>query len=166
MHGNRDFLLGKQFAELAGWTHLFEPAFIELGNEQIMLAHGDRYCTKDKSHQRFRILTRNKLFSALFLCLPLKYRNQMVNKVREMSFNSQNKTTEQMDVVPDAVIKHMKQFKIRTLIHGHTHKPGVTSYEENSLELTRYVLSDWDDTPLILCYNNTKGFYFDRFGVI
>ena len=48
----------------------------------MMLVHGDRYCTKDKAHQRFRFLTRNKLFTSLFLSLPLRYRERLVNKVR------------------------------------------------------------------------------------
>ena len=72
MHGNRDFLLGKTFAQLAGWTVLAEPTIIQFGEEKILLVHGDRYCTKDMAHQRFRKLTRNRLFSFLFLNIPLK----------------------------------------------------------------------------------------------
>lgn len=160
MHGNRDFLLGKKYAQLAGWTTLPEPTLIELGGEQILLVHGDRYCTKDRGHQRLRILTRNRLFTMLFLSCSLKFREQLVNKVRTISANKQNKPVEEMDVVADAVIEHMSKFQISTLIHGHTHRPGITKYDKGSKELTRFVLSDWDDTPQLLCYDNTKGFYF------
>ncbi len=160
MHGNRDFLLGNTFAHHAGWKVLSEPAVITLGKETVMLAHGDRYCTKDKAHQRFRFLTRNKLFTLLFLSLPLKYRERLVGKVRALSLNNPAKSMEEMDVVPEAVIKHLSQHKITTLIHGHTHKPGVTLYNKNAQELKRYVLSDWDDNPQLLCYHNTKGIYF------
>lgn len=159
MHGNRDFLLGKHFASLAGWTVISEPRLIKLGAENILLVHGDRYCTKDWSHQRFRQLTRNRLFTTLFLKLPLKYRQKLVKEVRERSM-SFSKTMVEMDVVADSVIKHMNKYQIITLIHGHTHKPGVTEYQDGSQLLRRYVLSDWDDTPQILCYHNTKGFYF------
>lgn len=160
MHGNRDFLLGKSFAKLAGWTILPEPTVIQLGQEKILLVHGDRYCTKDRAHQRFRLLTRNKLFSTLFLSLPLKYRKRLVNQVRYHSQMNQNKSMEEMDVVSDAVIKHMLYSQVTQLIHGHTHKPGVISYQHKGQKLTRYVLSDWDDKPLLLCYDNTKGLYF------
>ena len=34
--------------------------------------------------------------------------------------------------------------------------------KENSKIYYQYVLSDWDDKPQILCYDNTKGFYFVR----
>lgn len=157
MHGNRDFLLGSTFAKLAGWTILVEPTVILLGKQKVLLAHGDRYCIHDKAHQRFRILTRNRLFTTLFLMLPLKYRDRLVNKVREFSQENQYKSEQQMDVVASAVIKHMLHYKVDTLIHGHTHKPGLTSYNHSGSELKRYVLSDWDDKPTVLCYYYTKG---------
>lgn len=162
MHGNRDFLLGKVFAQLAGWNMLSEPTLIKLGEEQVLLVHGDRYCTKDTAHQRFRLLTRNRIFTSLFLMLPLGMRERMVNKVRTISLGNQNKSMEQMDVVSESVLQHMAAQHVRTLIHGHTHKPGLTQYTQDNKKLARYVLSDWDDTPQILCYDNTKGFYFTQ----
>lgn len=160
MHGNRDFLLGKSFAQLAGWSILTEPTIIHLDKEKIMLVHGDRYCTKDQAHQRFRRLTRNKIFPVLFLSLSLKYRERLVNQVRSRSQNNVSKTTEQMDVVAESVIQHMQEHGVTQLIHGHTHKSGLTTYTVNQEQLERYVLSDWDDSPNLLCYDNTKGFYF------
>jgi UDP-2,3-diacylglucosamine hydrolase len=160
MPGNRDFLLGKTFAHLAGWTPLSEPTVIELGEEKTLLMHGDSYCTKDLSHQRFRRLTRNKLFKNLFLSVPLKYRERLVSQVRYRSENH-HKSIEEMDVVKETVIQHMSYFQVTQLIHGHTHKQGLTLYQTNLTELKRYVLSDWDDKPQLLCYHNTKGLYFD-----
>jgi UDP-2,3-diacylglucosamine hydrolase len=162
LHGNRDFLLGQEFADIAGWNILTEPAIINLGEEKVMLVHGDRYCTKDKAHQRFRFLTRNRWFSKLFLSLPLAYRERLVNKVRTLSAENQTKTAEEMDVVPDSVCKHMLQQKVSILIHGHTHKPGLTQYKYDSINLKRYVLSDWDDSPNLLCYDNTIGIHFTQ----
>ena len=162
MHGNRDFLLSNNFAKLAGWTILPEPSVIELGEEKVLLVHGDHYCIKDKSHQRFRKLTRNSLFSWLFLCLPLSFRLKMVDKVRQISKNSQYKTMEQMDVNTDSVLRHMDKMKVTTLIHGHTHKPGHNTYTYNNQKFQRWVLSDWDDMPLLLCYHNTNEYKFDQ----
>jgi UDP-2,3-diacylglucosamine hydrolase len=161
MPGNRDFLLGKTFADLAGWDILAEPALINLGEEKVMLAHGDRYCTLDVSHQALRLLTRNDFFITLFLKLPLIYRKGLVNKIRTRSQNNY-KTAEKMDVVEKVVVNHMQQYQITKLIHGHTHKPGLSCHKINSLEYMRYVLSDWDDRPQILCYDNTKGIHFNQ----
>lgn len=163
MHGNRDFLLGEQFAACAGWTVLTEPSLIYLGEQQILLAHGDRYCTKDRSHQRFRKLTRTPLFSKLFLKLPLSLRNRLVHKVRTISQNGPSKTKEALDVVMDSVNKELSFYKVNTLIHGHTHKPGLVEYTRQGEQIQRYILSDWDDSPQLLCYDSTKGLYFARY---
>lgn len=160
MPGNRDFLLGSEFAHHAGWKVLPDPSLIYLGKEEVMLAHGDVYCTLDKAHQRFRRLTRNKLFLTLFLSLPLSFRQSLVNKVRSISQNKVSQSKEK-DVAAESVIQAMSHYKVTTLIHGHTHKPGLIQYK--SEELKRYVLSDWDDIPQLLCYDNTKGFYFTQY---
>lgn len=162
MHGNRDFLLGSAFAKAVGWEMLTEPTLIQLGPERILLAHGDRYCTKDRSHQRFRKLTRNKLFPALFLMLPLDWRKRLVDEVRSQSAKNQTKTRQDMDVVPESFLSEMQAQQTRVLIHGHTHRYGQTTYNVGGEEKRRYVLSDWDDIPELLCYDNTRGLYFTR----
>ncbi|HAU4062188.1 TPA: UDP-2,3-diacylglucosamine diphosphatase [Legionella pneumophila] len=165
MTGNRDFLLGSLFAKRTGWKILTEPTVITLGNHKILLVHGDRYCTNDRSHQRFRLLTRNRWFSFLFLRLPLSFRKRLVNGVRKISLKNHHKSIEQMDIVTEAAIRHMSENNTEILINGHTHKPGITNYTYEEKILTRYVLSDWDDIPKLLCYDNTKGFYFTQYDI-
>ncbi|KTC86715.1 UDP-2,3-diacylglucosamine diphosphatase [Legionella brunensis] len=177
LHGNRDFLLGKKFADLAGMTILSEPAIltfdsdirplskhaaVELQKKSIMLAHGDRYCTLDKAHQRFRRLTRNRWFAKIFLCLPFSLRNKIVNKVRQHSQTNRTKTAIEMDVVVESMLQHMLKQHINILVHGHTHKPGLINYQYNNSIYQQYVLSDWDESPSLLCYDNTNGFNFIR----
>jgi UDP-2,3-diacylglucosamine hydrolase len=162
MHGNRDFLLGNHFAELAGMTILSEPSVITLQEEKVLLVHGDRYCTQDKAHQWLRRLTRNALFSLFFLKLPFKFRSGLVNKVRAHSQMNRMKPVESMGIVNDVMIKHMQQMQVTTLIHGHIHKPGLTHHCDNQKDYRQYVLSDWDDNPELLCYDKTNGFYFNR----
>lgn len=160
MAGNRDFLLGKRFGKCAGAKLLPEPTVITLGGRPILLVHGDRYCTLDRSHQRFRALTRNRLFKRLFLLLPLSWRSRIVGQVRKKSQNNRSKPAAIMDVVAADCIEHMRTEKATRLIHGHTHKPGHVVYQTTPQPLERYILSDWDDIPLLLCYHKSKGFNF------
>lgn len=162
MPGNRDFLVGERFAQLASLTILKEPAVITLGTTNVMLVHGDRYCTQDKGHQRLRRLTRNALFPPLFLRLSYKFRHQLVNKVRNHSQANRRKAAASMDIVAPVMLAHMQQLHVNVLIHGHIHKPGLTTHEYFSVKYKQYVLSDWDDNPQLLCYNGSKGFYFVR----
>ena len=161
MHGNRDFLLGERFMALASLTLLKEPTVITLGDTPVLLVHGDRYCTKDKGHQWLRRLTRNSIFTTLFLSLPYSMRVKIVNKVREHSQMNRGKSPLYMDVVPKDMLKHMHQLGVKVLVHGHTHKPGLTTHVYQGALYAQYVLSDWDDNPTVMCYNEVDGIYFD-----
>lgn len=160
MHGNRDFLLGDRFMQLACLTLLREPTVITLGGQRVLLMHGDSYCTNDKNHQRLRKLTRNSIFPRIFLKLPYKTRMKLVNNLRKRSQMNRHEYSASMDIVPSVMLRHMKQIGVRTLIHGHTHKPGLTQYPFEGSDYLQYILSDWDDNPSIMCYDNPKGFYF------
>ena len=160
MHGNRDFLLGKRFAKQASLMMLSEPTVIILDGMKVLLVHGDRYCTKDKRHQWLRRLTRNSIFPALFLRLSYAFRAKIVNKVREHSQAHHNQPAAYMDVVVPVMLEHMQKLHVTTLIHGHTHKPGFISHPWGGEIYSQYVLSDWDDNPLIMCYDKANGFNF------
>lgn len=161
MHGNRDFLLGNKFANLAHMTILPDPSVIKLGDESVLLSHGDQYCTKDLGHQFLMFLTRNKLFTWLFLKLPLTTRNRIVQNVRQRSRVSKNKSLLKMDVVKSSFLSQMRKHHVKNLIHGHTHKPGLIKYLIQHDTYFKYVLSDWDDNPIILCYDyTTSGLFY------
>ena len=160
MHGNRDFLLGPRFAQSAGMTILPDPTVIQLGSHQVLLVHGDRYCIHDKGHQWFRRITRNRWFPKLFLRIPFRVRNKMVASVRQRSQTNRSKTMAQMDVVLQPMIDHMREKKVTVLIHGHTHKVGLSNYVYNGSVYDRYVLSDWDESPKVLCYYKSNRFEF------
>ncbi|MCH9755688.1 MAG: UDP-2,3-diacylglucosamine diphosphatase [Gammaproteobacteria bacterium] len=164
MRGNRDFLLGETFFKRAGLIVLDEPALIELGGEQVMLVHGDRYCIADKAHQRFRRFTRNRWFPALFMMLPKWLRTRIVMGVRVHSETNTQKQPVMMDVVPASLTKHLKQCGAHIVVHGHTHKPGHTSHLLEGELYQQYVLSDWDASPHVLCYDDTIGFNFNLLG--
>lgn len=160
MHGNRDFLVGPAFATLANMTLLKEPHILTLGGKQVLCTHGDRYCIKDKAHQRFRKLTRNAWFPKLFLTFPLRFRHRIVRTVRQHSQTNTRKSAEIMDTVVSEILSHLHQSKAHIVVHGHTHKPGMTVHQTATGSHSIYVLSDWDDNPQILCYDNAIGFYF------
>ena len=162
MHGNRDFLLGRRFAALAQFKILREPCVIKLGAHSVLLVHGDRYCLQDKSHQNFRRLTRNRIFKSIFLSLPYKLRMHLVAKVRTHSRLAAHKPKSSMEIVVPAMLLHMQKLSAHILIHGHIHKPGFNQHSYNGDDYLQYILSDWDENPLLMCYDNSRGFNFMR----
>ena len=73
-HGNRDFLIGKQFARESGATLLPDHHLAELGGQRVLLLHGDTLCTGDADYQKFRRRYRHPLVKFLLRHLPLKKR--------------------------------------------------------------------------------------------
>jgi len=161
MHGNRDFLLGPRFVREAEMILLTEPFCLRLNHLRVLLVHGDRYCTQDRAHQWFRRLTRNRLFVYLFLKLPKRWRINTVVRVRRYSQQHQPQEVEKMQVDIDALGVHAQQYQADVLIHGHTHQPKIINHQRFKHSFQHIVLSDWEENPHILCYDKSKGFYFN-----
>ncbi|AXY43335.1 UDP-2,3-diacylglucosamine diphosphatase [Halomonas sp. JS92-SW72] len=144
MHGNRDFLLGKRFAEAAGATLLPDPSVVTLGGQRILLMHGDSLCTLDAEYQAFRAQARNPLWQAQVLSMPLAQRIALAKQLREQSGEANsNKAEDIMDVTPEEVVRVMAEQRVTTLIHGHTHRPAVHDLSVDGEAATRLVLGDW-----------------------
>ena len=54
MHGNRDFLLGADFAAACNARLIGDPHSLDLFGTRTLLMHGDTLCTDDIDYQRFR----------------------------------------------------------------------------------------------------------------
>ncbi|NLY15081.1 MAG: UDP-2,3-diacylglucosamine diphosphatase [Gammaproteobacteria bacterium] len=141
MHGNRDFLLGREFCRLAGCELLRDPALLTCNGENILLMHGDSLCTDDRDYQRMKRILRNPLSLFILRHLPLKTRQKLAGSLRAQSRSrTRMKASEITDVNPGAVLQAMRSHSVRTLIHGHTHRPAVHELPEGQ----RIVLGDWD----------------------
>ena len=140
MRGNRDFLLGEQFAQDSGVTLLAEPHRLRLGKLDALLMHGDSLCTDDKDYMAFRAQARSAEWQAQVLGLPLAARRALAEQMRSQSktMNS-NKAEDIMDVNADAVSACMSEHRVSLLIHGHTHRPARHTLTGGE----RIVLGDW-----------------------
>ena len=152
MRGNRDFLLGHDYARRAGMTILSDPAVILLHGETTLLMHGDILCTDDVAYQAFRAQTRNPQWQEQFLAQPLAARLAFAQQARTASHAHQAGLQQQgaletiTDVSAQTVESTLRRYGIDTLIHGHTHRPGTHSEAGG----TRIVLGDWYEQGSVL----------------
>jgi UDP-2,3-diacylglucosamine hydrolase len=170
-HGNRDFLLGAQFAQrckMQLWPELY------LGFHNLAICHGDHLCTQDVAYLAFRAQVRAPAWQQQFLAQPIAARRAFAAKARMQSRLHQNEQPSVIsDVDPQTVSALFQHQPARTLLHGHTHRPGVfclpwqTSQQESCLpwqtspqgssagaNLQRIVLGDWrPDQPSWLALN-------------
>ncbi|HGY5243936.1 TPA: UDP-2,3-diacylglucosamine diphosphatase [Aeromonas salmonicida subsp. pectinolytica] len=151
IHGNRDFLLGRQFAKRSGMTLLADPSVIDLYGERVLLSHGDLLCTLDLGYQKLRRITQLKWLRWLFLRLPLTRRLAIACKMRGQSqMENVQKSQTIMDVTPAAVDALLRQHGCRMLIHGHTHRPAIHDFTLDGQPARRIVLGDWFEQGSVL----------------
>ena len=145
MHGNRDFMLGKGFCRAAGCTLLGDPSVVEFGGERVLLMHGDSLCTRDEGYMRLRRLLRNPLSLFILRNLPLSTRRKLARKLRsESRAQTRMKASDIIDVTPELIPRLLAEHGVRTLIHGHTHRPATHELEVDGHPARRIVLGDWD----------------------
>jgi len=144
MHGNRDFLIGKDFLSKTGIKLLKEPTIFSYKDSRVMLSHGDKFCIDDLEYQAFRKVVRSQEWQTNFLHFPIEKRLGILNEVRDSSIHSQQmKSDEIMDVNKHEVATTIKENNIDILIHGHTHRPCSHTIDFDNKQAVRLVLGDW-----------------------
>ncbi len=151
MHGNRDFLLGADFAAASG-THLLpDPSVVTIHGERVLMMHGDSLCTDDAEYMQFRAMVRDPQWQQQFLALPVAERLEQARQARGASTERNQQLDEAiMDVTPVAVDAALKEHGVRWLIHGHTHRPAIHDLDTPLGWGKRFVVGDWFDQGSLL----------------
>jgi len=154
--GNRDFLLGKQFCQDTGVKLLDDYQVIDLYGTPTLLTHGDLLCTDDLPYQAFRVKSHSQEWQQFVLSKPLLLRLLAARWYRFRSyFHKRKKSQDIMDVNQDMVCKVMHDHNCLRLIHGHTHRPDVHSFEINGQPAQRFVLAAWSKgAGEVLCWSS------------
>jgi UDP-2,3-diacylglucosamine hydrolase len=153
IRGNRDFLLGDDYAKRAGINILPDPAVVMLHGEPTLVLHGDLLCTDDTAYQQVRAQTRDPRWQGDFLAQPLAARLAFAQQARAASqarhgeLKASGLLETITDVAPDTVREWFKRYGIRRMIHGHTHRPAIHDEGDGN---SRIVLGDWYDQGSVL----------------
>jgi len=145
MHGNRDFLLGADFAAACNMKLLDDPTVLEFAGERWLLSHGDALCLQDRDYLQFRSVVRSAQWQQTFLARPFAERQATGRQMRSQSQEHKSAGMARGELLVDldsqATRECLRASAASTLIHGHTHKPGEHDLGDG---LRRVVLSDWD----------------------
>lgn len=153
IRGNRDFLLGADYARRCGMRLLPDPAVVVVHGEPTLLLHGDLLCTDDVAYQQFRAQTRDPAWQARFLAQPLQARLAFAAQARAASqarhgeLQASGMAEAITDVAPATVQAWFARYGVRRMIHGHTHRPAV---HDEGHGHTRIVLGDWYEQGSVL----------------
>ncbi len=155
MHGNRDFLMRKNFETMTGCQLLEDEVVIDLYGIPTLLMHGDTLCTDDLAYQEFRSMVRNPQWQADLLDKTPEERLALARKLRDISkTETKGKQQNIMDVNQSTVEQAMQKHHVLQLIHGHTHRPAIHDFEMANQPAKRIVLADWYETGSMLHCDN------------
>jgi len=144
MAGNRDFLVGPAMLADASVDRLRDPTVLRAFGRRWLLTHGDALCVDDHDYQAFRREVRSPAWQQAFLARPVDERASVAQAIRSESQSRKDRApaaTVWADVDAAAALAWLAISDCRTMIHGHTHRPGRTTLDEHH---ERQVLSDWD----------------------
>ncbi len=155
MHGNRDFLVGEEFANASGTTLLPDPVIHCIAGLKLLISHGDSWCTDDVEYQQFRLKSRAAAWRNEFLSKPLEQRRELARTMRAQSEAAKKEKSAQiMDVNLSAVLQAANVAQVNIVLHGHTHRSAMHQHarinhslvapNDSRPALNRIVLSDWD----------------------
>lgn len=164
LHGNRDFLLGNEFAKATGGTLLSEECAIDCYGQKILVMHGDQLCTLDEKFMAFRTQSRSSEWQHMMLEKPLDQRLMIATMWRMQSkTNNANKPENIMDVTPSDVISVLEKNNIQTLLHGHTHRPAIHPVQANGQPAQRIVLGDWreEEGAAVIAFADENGLHME-----
>ncbi|MGO1001514.1 UDP-2,3-diacylglucosamine diphosphatase [Lysobacter sp. CA196] len=156
IRGNRDFLLGQDYARRAGMSVLPDPAVVPLYGHPTLIGHGDLLCTDDLAYQQFRAQTRHPAWQAQFLSQPLAARlafaqqARAASKAHQAGLRDEGRMETITDVSPATVADTFARYGIDRMIHGHTHRPAVHELDVAGHACRRIVLGDWYEQGSVL----------------
>ena len=155
MHGNRDFLLGPRFCLDTGARLLPDPLIVTLYGEPVLVMHGDALCTDDRAYQRLRATVRDTDWQRQFLALSVAARRALAGAARTGSKAHMASMEDAItDVNAESVAAALRAAGTTTLLHGHTHRPGVHSLSVDGRTCTRIVLGDWHAAGSLLRWDS------------
>ena len=162
MHGNRDFMIGSRFAAEAGVTILPDPLPVELYGNRVLLSHGDALCTDDVEYQQVRQMTRNPEWQAMMRAKPLAERLAFAADARAQSQQRNASLADEiMDVNQQAVEATVAEHDVDILLHGHTHRPAIHTFDVDGRARKRIVLGDWYEQGSVLRWDE-DGYSLDE----
>ena len=145
-HGNRDFLIGQDFAAASGVRLINDPYILSTPAWQFVLSHGDALCLDDAAYMAFRAQVRDPQWQAALLAKPLAERRAIAAHMREVSESSQRgKENPYTDLQAAAIDDFLREHGYATFIHGHTHQPATHDHIVDGIHVERWVLADWHE---------------------
>jgi UDP-2,3-diacylglucosamine hydrolase len=141
--GNHDFYPGPVFSDYLKTEIKMEPFIQKMGSHTVYLSHGDEINSKDYGYRFLKSLIRNRAAQAVFKCIPASF----AWRIGGFTSNASRKLTDFKAKIPDDIynsfLEAISLQGVDTIIHGHTHDPGVRAYRSGKAALNVINSGHW-----------------------
>jgi len=124
LHGNRDFLLGADFAaRVEGRVHPHGLVAVRADGTRVLCLHGDELATRDRSYQRLRAVLRAPLVAGTARRLPPGLASALARGLRRRSRAAvAHKSEAYVELQPEAARRALAAARAQELVCGHAHR--------------------------------------------
>ena len=139
VHGNRDFLLERRFAERV-WATLLRDGFVARlpDGSRMLCVHGDTLCKKDKGYQRLRRVLRSRPMLWLAPRLPFWFSRAVAKRLRRASVRAiALKLPDEKSIQREAVAAAALVHRTSIVLCGHAH-----AFRDETVGETRWLVLD------------------------
>jgi UDP-2,3-diacylglucosamine hydrolase len=128
LHGNRDFLLGRAFAEASGARVVPGGLLFRVGGATVLALHGDELCLRDVGYQRVKRVLRSAPVRLLARVLPAPMALRLGGRVRVRSQEVvSSHDPERTDLAAAGIDEALATSGAATLVCGHVHRAAFHS---------------------------------------
>jgi len=124
VHGNRDFLLGREFERASGGrVHPLGVVGRLASGRRVLCVHGDEFATRDRSYQRLRRTLRSRPVRWLANALPYSWKRSAARGLRRRSKSAvAEKPAATLQLQPDAALAWAARHGAAFVLAGHAHR--------------------------------------------
>jgi len=150
--GNRDFMARDELGLDA--VHA-EDIVVDCGELKLLLSHGDRFCTRDRSYQRARRVLRSPVIRGLGQMLPVGVVLAVGDWLRGKSRSAvAAKSSYATDLDVSAVVDALQRLDVDAVVVGHVHRRRDLVARIDGKRRRFVGLGDWSDTG---CFAELSG---------
>lgn len=132
LHGNRDFLLGREWTDATGCAVVGGGMRTGLAGQRALLLHGDELCVRDEPYQRAKRWLRRRWVKALARNLPLALADRAAQRARDKSRMVVQSGDPSRFLPPEEALVSALAAGAELLVFGHIHRLAIGQVEGGS----------------------------------
>ena len=146
VHGNHDFLLGREVERALGVEVAPSGLEVSLGGQRARLVHGDVFCTADRSHHRLHAVLRSRAVRACVEALPVRASEAIRDALLTASERSTAAKTDAIMGLVDGEILAALAAGPDLIVCGHVHRPSDRRFVVGGRPGRLVVMADFERT--------------------